>query len=139
MIMTKRILILGLLPLAVSCTQGPPVERQLSPRETAALAKALEGKVAGQPVSCIASYNSDGLRVLGNNTVLYRVNKDLVYKADLQGGCNGLSAGDALVINRTTSSQYCRGDMARSVHLPTGSMSGACAFGDFVPYRTPGK
>jgi hypothetical protein len=137
--MRKYSLALALLPLASACTQGAPVERQLSARETAELAKALEGKVAGQPVSCIPSYRSDALRVIGNNTVLYRVNKDLVYKADLQGGCNGLSAGDALVLNRTTSSQYCRGDMARSVHLPTGMMSGACAFGDFVPYRTAGK
>lgn len=135
----KTLFALAILPLAVACTQGAPAEPQLSAREAAELAKALEGKVPGEPVSCIPSYNSSALRVIGDNTVIYRVNKDLVYKANLEGGCNGLSMGDALVLNRTISSQYCRGDMAKSVHLPTGMLSGSCALGDFVPYRTPGK
>ena len=136
--MKRIILALGLLGLA-ACTQGAPAEPQLGVREAKDLDRLLAGKVAGEPVSCISSYDSSKLQVLGDNILVYRVNKDLIYRNNLQGACRGLAQGDTLVMNRTISSQYCRGDIARSVNLPSGSMSGSCALGDFIPYKTAGK
>jgi hypothetical protein len=98
----------------------------------------LEGKVPGEPVSCISTFRNSDLRALGDNTLIYRVNKDLVYRNTLSGPCNGLSMGDTLVMVRT-STQYCRGDLARVVNLQSNTQSGSCALGDFVPYKTPGK
>jgi hypothetical protein len=79
------------------------------------------------------------LRVLGDNVLVYRASRNLVYRNDLEGRCNGLSRGDVLVLTRTISSQYCRGDMAHVVDLQSGVMTGVCSLGRFVPYRTPGK
>ena len=136
--MKTIILALGLAALA-GCTQGPPAEPQLGVREAKRLDKLLAGKVAGEPVSCISSFDSSRLEVLGDNTLAYRANKNLVYRNTLQGACRGLAQGDTLVMNRLISSQYCRGDIAHVVNLPSGAMSGSCALGDFVPYKTAGK
>ncbi|BAK64906.1 MULTISPECIES: DUF6491 family protein [Sphingobium] len=133
----KRIfLALALLPIA-GCTQTE-TEPKLGVREETELAKAIEGKVAGEPVSCISGYNATSMRVLGDNTLLYRVNKDFIYINRLQGACRGLAQGDTLVLRRTTS-QYCRGDIGQVINLPSGMMSGSCALGDFIPYKTAGK
>lgn len=137
--MTKSFLALALLPLAAACTAGPPTQPALGAREARDLEKELAGKVPGKPVACIPSFDSSAMRVLGDSTVIYRVNKDLVYRGTLEWGCSGLSSGDALVMNRPMPTQYCRGDIARSMNLTNGTTSGSCAFGDFVPYRTAGK
>ncbi len=130
-------LALMLLPVA-ACTQTTAGEPQLGVREARDLAKALDGKVAGEPVSCIPADRNSNLRALGDNTLIYRINRNLVYRNTLSNACNGLSMGDTLVLERF-SSQYCRGDIARVVNLQSGFQSGSCALGDFVPYRTPGK
>lgn len=135
--MKMMFLALTLLPLA-ACTQTTAGEPRLSDREARDLARALDGKVPGEPQSCITSYRGSDLRALGDNTLIYKVNKDLVYRNTLNGPCSGLSMGDTLVLRRVTS-QYCRGDIATVVNLPSGTQTGSCALGDFVPYRTPGK
>lgn len=130
---------LALLPLAACAAQGPAPEPRLTERETRELARLIEGKVPGEPVSCVTSYDSSKLRSIGDNTLVYVANKDLVYLNRLAGACNGIARGDALVMNRTSASQYCRGDIARVISVPSGTMTGSCALGDFVPYKTPGK
>lgn len=137
--MTKLILALALLPLSACTTSTMDAPPQFSALEEKELAGVLTDKVPGEPVSCISSFKSSDLRALGDNTLIYRVNKDLVYRNTLQGACSGLSRGDTLVMNRTNASQYCRGDIARVVNLMSGAMTGSCALGDFIPYRTPGK
>lgn len=135
--MKTMFLALMLLPLA-ACAQTTAGEPRLGEREARDLAQALDGKVPGEPVSCITAIRSSDLRSLGDNTLIYRVNKDLVYRNTLEGACHGLAMGDTMVLRRM-SSQYCRGDIARVVNLPSGSQTGSCALGYFVPYRTPGK
>ena len=137
--MIRTILATALLALAAGCTQGPQPEPTLGLREAVALEKALAGKVAGEPVACIAAYNSSELRALGDNVLVYRANKNLIYRNNLVGSCNGLARGDILVLTRTIPSQYCRGDMAQVVDAQIGMMRGACSLGSFVPYRTAGK
>ena len=135
----KTILASALLLAAAGCTQGPPPEPKLGVREAAELEKALAGKVPGEPVSCIAAYNGNNLRALGDNVLVYRANKNLIYRNDLLGRCNGLARGDILVLTRTIASQYCRGDMAQVVDAQVGAIGGACALGSFVPYRSATK
>ena len=137
--LARTILASALLLAAAGCTQGAPPEPKLGVREAAELEKALAGKVAGEPVACIAAYNGNNLRALGDNVLVYRANRNLIYRNDLLGRCNGLARGDILVLTRTISSQYCRGDMAHVVDPQVGMMRGACALGSFVPYRPVGK
>ena len=100
--------------------------------------KALEGKVAGEKMACINRGRHTNLTVISNNVLLYRVNKRLIYKTELIGSCNGLTYGDTMIV-RSFGSQLCRGDMTMTANLLTGMASGACALGDFTPYRAPDK
>lgn len=112
---------------------------RLTEKQAAKLDKALDGKVAGEPVSCVGRVGSgDRLDVISDGVLLYRANRNLVYVNRLSGQCNGISRGDTLVL-KPTLSQYCSGDIARSVDLSIGMTTGSCALGQFVPYRTPGS
>lgn len=118
-----------------ACT-GSYEPKPLTPRQTADLDKALADKVAGEKVSCINREPQTNLTVISNNVLLYRVSKKLVYRNDLIGSCNGLTYGDTMIV-RSFGSQLCRGDFTTTANLQTGMTSGACALGDFTPYRTP--
>lgn len=124
----------GLALLLGACATGPAQEVRLDPREARELARALEGKVPGDPVSCVSTLSGVNLRAIGDHTLVYRVNRNLTYRNDLVGACTGLRFGDTLVL-QVQGSQYCRGDIAQVVNLTSGSLSGSCALGDFIPYR----
>jgi hypothetical protein len=123
--------------LLVGCTSGPVPELKLTGREQADLDKVLAGKVAGTPVSCVSAFGvGANLRAISDDVLVYEVSRKLAYKNRLIGSCTGLSRGDTLVLN-LHGSQYCRGDIARAVSLPSGFSGGSCSLGDFVPYRVP--
>ncbi|MET0363808.1 MAG: hypothetical protein ABW169_04075 [Sphingobium sp.] len=113
---------------------------RLSDKQAKALAKALDGKQPGKPVSCVPMNlsSSGGPTAISDEILIYRVNRNLVYRNDLNGRCSGISSGSTLVLQPTTG-QYCRNDIAHVVDLTTGMRGPSCALGDFVPYRTPGK
>ncbi|MCE7795160.1 hypothetical protein LWE61_01175 [Sphingobium sufflavum] len=117
-------------------TTGPA---RLSDRQAQELARALDGKVPGKAVSCVSRIlGTDGLQAVTDDLLLYRVNRDLVYRNDLRGSCTGISRGSTLVL-RPTNDQYCRNDIVYGVDLTTGMRGASCALGDFVPYRAAGR
>lgn len=128
-----------LAPLILAGCAGGTEPPRLTERQAARLEAALEGKVAGEPVSCVDSRPSASLTAISDSVLLYRVSGRLIYRNDLIGGCSGLSRGDTLIVRPTMGTQYCRGDMARSADLVNGMVTGACALGSFTPYRTPGR
>ncbi|MEC3912604.1 hypothetical protein U5A82_19640 [Sphingobium sp. CR2-8] len=127
---------IAMTPMLLAACAGSYVPKPLTDKQTAALDKALDGKVAEEKRSCINREPQTNLTVISNNVLLYRVSKKLVYKNELIGSCNGLTYGDTLIV-RSYGSQMCRGDFATSANLQTGMQSGACALGDFIPYRAP--
>lgn len=118
-----------------ACGNGPTYKERIEQRDAKELAKALEGKVAGKPVSCVPIQSSANLTPVGDNILVYRVSKKLTYRNDLRGSCFGLRRGDTLVM-QVWGSQYCRGDMAHTVDLVSGIRGGTCSLGEFVPYTT---
>ncbi len=123
-----------------SCASGPPsaYQQRYAEKESARLEKELAGKVAGKSKSCIYDRNIGGPESYGDDVLLFRVNRNLVYVNKTIGSCPRVgAAGSGLVIQRY-SSDLCRGDSARSVDFQTGFFNGACALGDFVPYRRAG-
>lgn len=125
-----------LMPLLLAGCTGSYEPRPLTDKQTAELDKALAGKVAGEKVSCINREPQTNLTVISNNVLLYKVSKRLVYRNDLIGSCNGLAYGDTMIV-RSFGSQLCRGDFTTTANLQTGMQTGACALGDFIPYRSP--
>lgn len=102
-----------------------------------ALDKALAGLTPAKPQQCLDLYHSYDTQRIGD-TILYKVSRRELYRADTTGGCYGLRRGDA-IITSTYGSQLCSGDIVRTVdlvgHFPTGS----CTIRAFVPYRAPKK
>ena len=127
-----------LMPLLLAGCTGSYEPKPLTDKQVATLDKALAGKVVGEKVSCINRESQTSLTVVSNSVLLYRVSRKLVYRNDLIGSCNGLTYGDTMIV-RSYGSQLCRGDFTTSANLMTGMTTGACALGDFTPYRAPGK
>lgn len=128
--------LLGATSCAMAANEQQP---RLSDRQARELAAALKDKVPGKPVTCVSRVlGTDGLHAVSDDILIYRVNRNLVYRNDLSGRCNGISTGNTMVL-KPTIDQYCRGDIMRSVDLTTGMHLGSCALGSFVPYRTPGE
>ena len=125
----KRILILSAailfaLPAASSKPRLTDAER---------LDKALAGRIAGKPVSCVSLRELDGSEVIGDD-ILYKVSRTLLYRNQSSGGCESARRGDAL-ITRTHSSRLCQGDIVRTADVQAGFESESCILGTFVPYR----
>lgn len=138
MIPAKALAALALIGLA-GCTMADSRPARLTDSQSKELAKALEGKTAGAPVNCVRrQLGTDGLHAVSDELLIYRVNRNLVYRNDLNGSCVGISRGNAMVL-KPTNDQYCRNDIVGSVDFTTGIRGPSCALGDFVPYRSTGK
>ena len=107
-----------------------------SPKAQQELTKALAGRIAGQPLSCINDFRSEiRMTVIDDYTLLFRDN-GVVYVQRPPGGCANISnKTNALTTQRTSTNQLCAGDINQVVQPSSGIFRGSCAFGPFVPYR----
>jgi hypothetical protein len=122
--------------IITGCAMNPnsPYAQAKEAAYVADLDKALEGKNAGKPQSCIDLNRSQSTEQVGDKTIIYRVSRKLLYRNDLRSSCAGLGRDYALV-TRVFGSQLCRGDLVQPTDLTTGFSGGTCSLGDFVPYR----
>ncbi len=100
------------------------------------LQRALAGKVAGTPVSCLSSFDTREGQTF-DTAMLYRSGRNISYVNTLND-CPSLRSHDIPVVE-VHGSQLCRGDIVRFVDRTSGAQFGACSFGDFVPYKTAGR
>jgi hypothetical protein len=122
--------------LAACSTAPQPVVR--SAEKQAEYVKLVEGKVAGPATSCLPSYNADDMRVIDDNTVVFRQGARRVYVAHLEGGCPNLGRGGfAMVTKQFGNGALCSGQIATVVDTGSGMTVGSCVFGNFTPYTTP--
>jgi len=98
----------------------------------AKLEKMLEGRTAGEPVSCISTMGRDKLEVIDETAVVYDGGKT-VYVAR-PSDPRQLRRGDVLVIERTSASQLCTLDVVKTVDRSSGFMTGVIFLDKFVPY-----
>lgn len=98
------------------------------------LAKMLEGRVAGEPQTCINLRNAQ-LRVLEDVAIVYEVGST-VY-VNVPRNPEQLDDNDMLV-TRSISNRLCRQDIVTTVRRAGGFYSGNIFLGDFVPYRKEG-
>ena len=138
--MRMRTLPLLMLPALVlgACTQTQAEVERARVHEAGVqdkLAKELAGLVPGKPATCINQFPQQQSSGYGA-TILYRVSRNLVYRSETAGGCEGIARGDILV-TRTSGGQLCRGDIAQTLDQSSRFPTGSCSFGEFVPYRRP--
>lgn len=130
--------ILPLCLAAAACTQTPAETARGLQDEAATQARLdqrLAGLVPGEPLNCLPQFQRTQTSGYGR-TILYTVGRDLVYRNDTSGGCDGLSRDD-IIISRPLTSQTCQGDILRLVDRTIGTPTGSCSLGKFVPYRRP--
>ena len=124
--------ILAATALALSATAAS-AETRVEKGE-ARLARMIEGRVAGEPVSCIPAMSGHRLKVIDHVGVAYDAGRTIyVARADRPQSLDGF---DTLLIERS-GSQLCKQDMIRTVDLHAGFTTGIVFLGDFVPYTRP--
>lgn len=96
------------------------------------LAKELEGREAGKPVTCISTTASDNTQVIDKTALIYRVGGTLY--VNRPQNADQLDS-DSILVTRLYSSQVCRLDTVqlRSRTMPT-MWQGFVTLQDFVPY-----
>lgn len=109
-----------------------------SPAALADLARALNGRVAGPPQSCLSTLRAGDMHVVDDNTILY-TSGGTTFLNNPPGGCPGLALPGNTMVSRPFGSQSCRGDIVQIINLPTGMSSGSCTLGEFIPYRKVGR
>ncbi|HMO67182.1 MAG TPA: hypothetical protein PKD92_08905 [Novosphingobium sp.] len=128
--MRKSALILA----AAAAVLAAPAVSAKQPRLTGEekLAKLLEGREAGQPVSCINLSAANETRVIDKTAIAYKVGS--TWYVNRPRDARSLDSDDVLV-TRTHSNQLCRLDTVR-LHDRNGLwFSGFVGLEDFVPYR----
>ena len=109
-------------------------------KNEAKLQQLLAGRVAGKAQTCLPMLRSHDMVRIDDNTLLFRDGARRIYRSELNGGCYGLGSPSYALVTGTVGgagSQLCRGDIARTVDLSTGTTVGSCVIGDFVPYTRP--
>jgi hypothetical protein len=119
------------------CTTQPS-ETTRTAEGQAKFVKLTAGKVAGTPMSCLPSYQTNDMVTIDDSTVAFKQGST-VYVNHLLGPCNGLDSGFYTLVTRSHGSGMCRGDISHVSDIRTGMMVGSCAIGDFVPYKTAAR
>ncbi len=133
MIATGLIALAMLAGCAASEAQNAPTP--LTDKQAKLLAKEIDGRTPGEPVSCISNIGQRNIIRVSDDMLLYRVSGRLVYQNKLRAPCPGLARDDDVIISEQFGSQQCRGDLLRLVDRVGGIPGPVCVLGDFVPYR----
>ena len=107
-----------------------------TPEENEAkLARMLEGRTAGEPVSCISAMNSNRIEVIEDVGIVYDAGGTIYVARPTDP--RQLGRDDVVVIDRH-SSQLCHNDVIRTVDRHQGFTTGAVFLEKFVPYTKEG-
>lgn len=96
------------------------------------LAKMLEGRVAGEPESCIRTFPSVELTVIDGTALVYKQGGTLWVNVPARP--ESLDDRDAL-LTRQFSSRLCKMDIVTTFDPSMGFYTGNIFLSDFVPYR----
>jgi hypothetical protein len=102
------------------------------------LAKALDGRVAGEPVDCIRMRNIRGSRIIPNTGILYEGIDGTLYLNRPDSGAESLRRSDVLVSD-VHSGSLCDIDVVRLFDPALRTRTGVVFLGKFEPYRRAGR
>lgn len=121
--------------LALAATPALASAETPAERGEARLAKMIEGRAAGEPVSCIPALRSNRLTVIDHVGLVYDAG-DTIYVARASNP-RSLGRNDIVVIDRF-GSQLCKQDIVRTVDRYQHYTTGAVFLEDFIPYTKQG-
>lgn len=100
------------------------------------LAKLLEGRVAGQPVSCISTMNTRDSQVIDKTAIVYDSGGTIYVNRPRYP--ESLDSDDVMV-TELHGGQLCRLDVVRMHDRSSGFYNGFVGLEDFIPYRRVAK
>ncbi len=128
---TNLTLLAALLALA-----GAAVAARPTPDEQ--LAKAIDGRTAGEPVKCIPLRNIRSTQVIDRTAIVYGGHGRTIYVNRPKSGAAFLR-DDMILVTDTRSSELCNIDIVKLMDPGSKMISGSVGLGDFVPYTRPRK
>lgn len=119
---------------AALATLGLGSAAQAAPKLTGEerLAKMLEGRVAGEPVSCISLYQTTDTTVIDGTAIVYKVGS--TYYVNRPSNAKSLRDDDVMLV-KLHSSQLCSVDIVETRDRSTFMYNGFVGLDKFVPYR----
>lgn len=96
------------------------------------LAKLLEGRVAGEPTSCIRTPPNDRVRVIDDTAIVYVRGKTIYVNRTSRP--SDIDDRDTMVIRRFSGSQLCKTDTVTTIDRGSQMFSGVIFLSEFVPY-----
>lgn len=118
---------LGAAPAAAGERRTPEAE----------LARATDGRIAGEPVRCLDTRRFSSTSIIDGTAIVYRAPGDTLWVNRPRSGARSLDDWDVLVTRQYTGS-LCRGDIVRLYDRSSMSQNGSILLGEFVPYRRDG-
>lgn len=127
---------LALLPalaLGACAAQGGGRAEERAAKE---IARAIEGRVAGEPVDCVMASRLRGPQIVDSRTILYRESGRRLWRNDLPDNCPFLRP-DRILIVELHGSNLCRNDLFSTLDRGSRIPAGKCRLGKFTPYDKP--
>lgn len=112
------------------------VAQAKAPDREAELDRALRGRVAGEPVSCIDLHRVRSSRIINDTAILYDAGS-VIYVNRPSNGAEQLDRGDTMVNRLYGTNRLCNIDTITMIEPVSGTFTGVVFLGDFVPYRRP--
>jgi hypothetical protein len=129
---TSRLLIAAAVLVFAGATVQAADKPTRAEKNQAKLAKLLEGRTAGTPMTCIPGFQSNQLQVIEGVALVYG-SGDTLYVARPTYP-DSLRWDDIVVINRF-GGQLCHTDIIRTVDRMSGFTTGTLFLDKFVPYK----
>jgi len=130
-------LALTLAGAALALTATVAAASSTSEAGEARLARMLEGRTAGKPVSCIDTMGSSTrMQVIDEVALVYDAGRTIYVARPADP--HMLRRNDAVVMDRFSPSRLCVQDVMRTIDRYDGYTTGALFLKDFVPYTKNG-
>ena len=97
------------------------------------LAKLLEGRVAGEPVSCIDTHRIRSSKIIDGTAIVYEASGGKLYVNRPEAGARSLDRFDIMVTRQFTS-RLCDVDVVELFDSGARMSTGLVFLGEFVPY-----
>lgn len=120
--------------LAATALIAPAVQAAPAKTTEERLAKALDGRVAGEPVDCIYQHEIRSSQIFDRTAILYELTDGTYYLNRPEGGARSLSRNDVLVTD-THSPRLCSIDIVKLYDSSHWMQNGVVNLGKFVPYK----
>ena len=132
----NRLILAGGAALLAGCAMSDPTDMSSGESGYTNLAAALDGyEQSGPPVSCVNRRFLGSNRPAGEGAIIFEgATRGRLWVNRPRAGCPSLNFNRTLITN-SPSSQLCSGDIAQVVDLGSQVQHGACALGEFTPYR----